>query len=438
MDMEGDLIGRTPWATTLAGIARTHPTAELVIEAGDKCYRIAFEGGAIVGAVSPLTTDSAVRIATVNHFVPRSLGPEITKRVTATPDADELDILVETATLTTEQAAALWKLIIAQRAARTFALDSGRYSVTPEITIRRLPGTSVDLGPVIYQGTRLNLPEDRLDAQLRGAGTYFVMRPDADLTRFGFDETVQPLIDALSHGSNLPELEAKHRDVDPRTLRALIATLVACEQCEAFFEAAVTPTVLSPELPPIAFKKTLDGSYSETSVGRDVVAEPITYRVARPTTPPPVAYELSDEPEPEPVVARAPTAEIEASEAFSRALEALRIERYNAAIFELEEALEKAPKIVDYLTYLAWAQFCAATDKQELLEATREACKYSIEHSPTPIVGWLFLGRVERTVGNDREALRCFQEVLAIDPEHADAAAEVEAVEARLARTATS
>ena len=80
MDLEGEL-GKAPWAVTLAKVARTHAAAELCLDTGDKRYRIAFEGGAIVGAQSPLTTDSAVRIATVNHFVPRGLAPEITKRV---------------------------------------------------------------------------------------------------------------------------------------------------------------------------------------------------------------------------------------------------------------------------------------------------------------------------------------------------------------------
>ena len=426
MDLEGDLIGNAPWATTLAKVARKHAAAELCIDAGDKRYKIAFEAGAIVGAQSPLTTDSAVRIATVNHFVPRGLAPEITKRVAAAPEADELDIVVEAAALTPDQAAALWKLIIAQRAARTFAIDSGRFSVVPEITIRRLPGTSVELGPVIFQGARLNLAEERLDAHLRGAGTYFVMRPDADLSRFEFADELQPLIDALSHGSNLPELEAKYRDIDPRTLRALIATLVACEQCEAFFEAAITPTVIAPELPKSTFKKTLDGSYSESGAGRDVVAEPITYRVFTPPSVPRV-------PTADPVVPRTTTAENEGAAAFARGIQALRAERVNAAIFELEEAYEKAPQVVDYRTYLAWAQFCAAEDKQEIAAETREACLHAIACSPTPIIGHFFLGRVERTLGNDAAALEHFRQVLAIDPEHAGATHEVRVLEARLA-----
>ncbi len=466
--MSTGLIEGASWATTLAGIARRHATAELVIEAaGDKRYRIAFQGGAIVGATSPLPNDSAVRIATVNNFVPRSLAPELAKRVTATPGCDELELLVDGATLTLEQTAALWRIILAQRAARTFAIDAGRFAIANDITIKTIPGTSVDVGAVVYQGSRLNLAEDRLDAHLRGVGTYFVMRPDADLTRFGFDEEVQPVIDALTHGSNLPELEAKHRDIDPRTLRALVSTLVACEQCEAFFEAAITAPVLPAEAPVATFKKLDGGSYSDRSAGRDVVAEPISYRVAPPSTPPPFAAAapppavtraptgpavtrtptgptVARAPTGRPAVARTPTGPaiprtstddaIAGEEAFQRGLKALRAERLNEAIFELEEAHERAPQLADVLTYLAWAQFCAATDKQAMLAKTREACLYAIQHSPTPVLGWFFLGRAERMVGMDKDALRHFHEVLNIDPKHAEAAAEVRMLEARLGR----
>ena len=430
--MEMEAIGSVPWATTLAGIARRGIAAELVLEApGDKRYRIAFENGAIVGASSPLTNDSAVRIANVNHFVPRAMAPELAKKVAATPGCDELDVIVETASLTAEQTANLWRLVITQRAARTFAIDEGKFAIVDEATSKRIDGVSVDVGVAIYQGSRLNLSEDRLAAHLRKAGTYFVMRPDADLTRFQLDDEVQPLIDALTRGASLPELEAKHRDIDPRTLRALLSTLVACEQCEAFFEAAITPPVLPPDEVPITFKKPVDGgSYSDRGSGKDVVAEPITYRVKPPSVPPLTARAPTTPP---PLVSRTSTADASAGdEAFQRGLKALRGERLDEAISELEDAIAKAPQNIDYLTYLAWAKFCAADDKHAVLDKTRRACMYGIQHSPQPILGWFFLGRVERIVGHERDALRHFQEVLAIDPKHAEAAAEVRVLQSRL------
>ena len=540
--MSTDLLERAPWATTLAGIARRHAAAELVLEAaGNKLYRIAFEGGSIVGASSPLPNDSAVRIATVNNFVPRGLAPELAKRIT--PGCDEIALLAETANLTLEQTAALWRIIITQRAARTFSVDAGRFDILDDISIRRLPGTSVDVGVVIYQGARLNLAEERLAAHLRGVGTYFVMRPDANLARFAFEDDVQPVIDALTHGASLPELDAKHRDIDPRTLRALVSTLVACEQCEAFFEAAIAPPAMPVEAPVATFKQLDGGAYSDRGAGRDVVADPISYRVKTPSTPPlgtptePVAGRTptgetavartptnpavtrtptspavtrtptnpavtrtptnpalthtptgpaiartptpSEWPRPQPSVARAPTGPREGrpigpatgrtptpartaaatgqpatrraptspsvartstddakagAEAFQRGLKALHAERMHEAIFELEDAHELAPQMIDYLTYLAWARFCAAADKAEILAKTREAFLYAIQHAPSPILGWFYLGRAERMLGHDRDALRHFQEVLNLDPKHAAAAAEVRMLEARLNR----
>ena len=132
----------------------------------------------------------------------------------------------------------------------------------------------------------------------------------------------------------------------------------------------------------------------------------------------------------EPAIPRASTAELAGKEAFDRGLAALRAERVHEAVFELEDAVEQAPQMVDYATYLAWARFCAAEDKQEILAETLEACMFGIANAPSPIVGRFCLGRVERTLGHDRDALRHFQEVLAIDPDHAEAVAEIRALEA--------
>lgn len=425
--MELEAIGSTPWAATLAGIARRHKAAELVIEVpGGKQYRIAFEDGAIVGATSPLPNDSAVRIASVNHFISRAMAPELAKRIV--PGVDELDTIVELAQLTEEQSGNLWRLIVAQRAARTFVVEDASWGISPELTIRKVTGVAVDVGQVIYQGARLNLSEERLAAHLRKAGTYFVMRPDADLSRFNFDDEVQPVIDALTHGASLPELEAKHRDVDPRTLRALVATLVACEQCEAFFEQAIQAPVLPPEQPVAVFKKVEGGSYADRSAGKDVVADPITYRVKPPSVPP-----LTRRPTEPPPPPRTATVDVNDAEAhFQNGLRLLRGDQAADAVVELEVAVKKNPQIIDYLTYLAWARFCAADDKQAILKKTREACMYGIQHSPQPVLGWFFLGRAERICGHDRDALRHFQQVLSIDPKHADAAAEVRVLEARL------
>jgi hypothetical protein len=46
----------------------------------------------------------------------------------------------------------------------------------------------------------------------------------------------------------------------------------------------------------------------------------------------------------------------------------------------------------------------------------------------------IYLGRVERMLGHDLEALHHFREVLELDPDHTEAAAEIRVIEARIAR----
>ncbi len=125
-----------------------------------------------------------------------------------------------------------------------------------------------------------------------------------------------------------------------------------------------------------------------------------------------------------------------ARDAYKRGQSRLRVENLEDAIADLSRAVELAPNEVDYAATLAWARFCHATDKQALAHATRDALGKAIRRSATPEMARFYLGRVERMLGRDKEALRHFQEVLQAQPRHADAAAEVRAIEARIAQAA--
>ncbi len=127
---------------------------------------------------------------------------------------------------------------------------------------------------------------------------------------------------------------------------------------------------------------------------------------------------------------------VAAREAFKRGQSRLRVENLEEAIVDLMRAVELAPNEVDYAATLAWARFCHTTDKQAMAQATREALAKAIRRSQNPETARFYLGRVERMLGRDREALRHFQEVLAAQPKHADAAAEVRVIEARMAQAA--
>jgi tetratricopeptide (TPR) repeat protein len=123
---------------------------------------------------------------------------------------------------------------------------------------------------------------------------------------------------------------------------------------------------------------------------------------------------------------------LEAEEAFRRGELAMRRDQPQAAVVELERAVQLNPEEADYHASLAWAKFCAAPDRPAAAPATRTALERAIQGAPRSVTARFYLGRVERMLGRDQDALRHFRDVLASVPGHADAAAEVRALEARL------
>lgn len=123
---------------------------------------------------------------------------------------------------------------------------------------------------------------------------------------------------------------------------------------------------------------------------------------------------------------------LDAEEAFRRGELALRRDQPQAAIAELELAVQLNPDEADHHALLAWARFCAAPDKAAVATTTRSSLDKALLRSPKAVTARFYLGRVERMLGRDAEALRHFREVLAAVANHADAAAEVRVLEARM------
>ena len=127
-----------------------------------------------------------------------------------------------------------------------------------------------------------------------------------------------------------------------------------------------------------------------------------------------------------------PSSKEAAQDAFKRGEKALKREDIATAVEELRQACELNPKHLDYLATYAWAKFCAAPDKEKVAQDTRKTLEKVVHKSEKPEIGRFFLGRVERMLGRDREALRHFNEVLLLVPNHREAASEVRIIEARL------
>jgi hypothetical protein len=613
---------------TLGALGARHCSGQLTLTAEGKRYAIAFDAGAVIGASSPLPNDSAPRIALVHHIVAPSLVPEITRRIAAAPEREEIDVLADVAGLSLDHKLRLRRKVIEQRAARTFAADTGDFVIDSDIAISVLPGLAIDIRAVIFAGARTVLSEQRLVAELRPLGSHFTLKPDAgaELPFFGFTDEVAPILDGLRSGATLAELEARNRNVDPRVVYGTVYALASCGLCDAIAtqrmatldpgpvrsraptsatpsevysrthtgtrevfvsRSPTTPTAVprtattgqppTGNLPAQPSKLTLDLDPPETARGtgqlppmaagtmhpRGAAAEPgsrptapsqpppadgkpptrppayvpgprssattappsddggntpralpsrtstasappVPSRTATPgtrprtstppiprttpplgvsrtgspgapplprsttptsvprTTSPQAAVPAQDSSSKLPAAADSPsdsqprmssgTAPPEVSdtrppgenewpadpiaaarEAFRRGQSAMRDQTLSEAIIELTKAVQYAPNEVDYQATLTWAKFCAAPDKQVVADVTRKLLGHAISKSQTPEVARFYLGRVERMLGRDREALGHFHEVLMMQPRHADAAAEIRVIEARLA-----
>ena len=232
MEVRGSITDR-PWGLTLGAISLRRHTGQLAIESDGKRYCVAFDDGAIVAASSPLAADAIARIALTNHLITSTQVADITRRLAAAPDRDEVDVLADAVRFSPAQVLRLRLRLVAQRAARTFSIEHGDFVLDDRIALPVFAGVAIDHRHVIYLGVRNNLSEQRLLDDLRQLGSYFVLKPEAieELSRFEFEPSAQPVLDALRTGTSLPELEAAHRELDPRFAQAIIYSLVSCSAC---------------------------------------------------------------------------------------------------------------------------------------------------------------------------------------------------------------
>ncbi len=565
---------------TLGVVGQRKLSGQLNLCADDgKTYAIAFVDGVVVAATSPLASDSIARIALTSHLISSSQIGEITRRLAAAPDRDEVEVLAETTRLGVEHVAILRRKLTIARAARTFSVDRGEFEIVDEIGIPVRPDCAVPLGAVMFHGVRMNLSEQRLGEDLLELGSSYRMREvsDNDLDGFQFGTDSGLIIDELREGATLAALEANHRDVEPRTLKAIVYALVACGACEAVggkpvdraaahpppqVPRTITPTsrtVTGATL--VSRTATVRGNFAgrpavelprrpaiETHRGADITTPPTGISIQRSNAPTMMGQQANQAPHasrtitsPRTITSRdrtsrdiealiatriamiernadhfallgivpeAPTEAVRAAyfsmarklhadslkevgivdeaghgprvlaqlnaafmvlsdsmrrrdyvsslkrgeltavaprartgdldkselatEAFQRGEAALRREQISVAIDELGKAVRLVPENLDYAALLAWARFCASDDKQAISGDTRRALLRAIDRSSNPLNWHFLLGRIERILGRNREALAHFQEVLEVNPAHHEAAAEVRVLLTRI------
>lgn len=565
-----------PWGLTFGALGVRGLTGELAVVADGKTYRVAFNQGIIFGATSPLASDAAVRIALTSNLITSTQVADITRRMAAAPDRDEVDILAELARLGPDQAARLRRRLVANRAARAFSLDRGDFSVEDAFTIGYLPGNELDVRSVAYLGAKNNFNEDRMAAELGALGGWFQLKQEAveDLPQFGFTEIEKPILQSLLQGADLADMEQAHQSLGARTVRAVTYALVSCAACEIrpatrgarpasaaqrppgqaapasrppgqpapaarpqtapvpraanpaptptapvprAANPAPTPTASAPAPPPtqplmsmtaeqrpirspvatpprrgkrntaaaleieelLASKVPLldRGADHFTLLGLTTSATPdeirsTYFQLARKLHPDRLSAIgvvdearnaqrlmaeinaafalLSDNAKRAEYISilqrggasaiKAQEAQADemamrimrAEEAFRQGEMALRRDAIGPALQAFQQAVELQPNEPEYHALLAWAQFAAAPDKNAVANNARKALQRAMEMNDRSPTARFYLGRVERMIGREREALQHFQAVLAIKPNHAEAASEVRLLEQRL------
>ncbi len=275
-------ISDRPWGLTFGQFGLREITGQLTVHASDgRDYRVAFAHGAIVGATSPQPADAASRIAMTSGLITSTQVATVAKQIAATPEIDEIALLASAARLQGEQIAVLRRKVIAQRAARTFSIESGAFVVDDTTTIAVAPDAAVDVRLVILQGARLNLSELRLVTELRELGSHFTLGETAieHATWFGIVTPELPILDALKGGSSLPEIEARHRELDPRTVQAVVYALVACRECQVSTPMLTRPKTMSTEPVSVSFTRKPTGDHA---IPTSLATNPVVSRTQTP------------------------------------------------------------------------------------------------------------------------------------------------------------
>jgi tetratricopeptide (TPR) repeat protein len=556
-------VSDRPWGMTLGALGLRGLSGQLILSAEGRRYQIAFEGGAVVAASSPLASDAAVRLAMTGGLLSSTQVSDIARRQQANPHREEVELIAELIRLAPEQAMKLRRRAIAQRAARTFSLDRADFIVDDQVTLPVVAGAELDIRSVIFLGARSNLSEARLANELAMFGNWFQLRPDAfiDLPQYGFGSTDQPVLDILERGALLSDLEMMGSD--PHVVRAMIYALVSCSavESEGGFQSQPAPRAQpqasppqpAPQPPPAQPRPPaqppapdaypvdppttrrahdqIDGATVRrptgieaprtanhhttsprpvrttqadpkqtaqvqalikkhlelvkkradhyTLLGSRVDASPDELRkayfaLARQLHPDRLsALGIADDTkEAQRLFAEVNTAFgvlsdpirrqeytnilrrggeagiaaeqkraeelaariVEAEEAFRRGEAALRRDQLGQAMQELARAIELNPEEVDYHAAHAWAEFCASPDKMAVASKTRTSLDRAIHKSPRSIAPRFYLGRVERMLGRDADALRHFHEVLQLEPYHREAQSEARVIEQRLSK----
>jgi hypothetical protein len=241
-----------PFARSVYWIAAKRFGGDLVMHQDGQEYRVTWQGGAVIGAQSPLSADSEGRIALTAGLVTSTQLSEVLRRP-GSPGKSQLAMLAEMARLSSDQVVSIQRRAFAQRALRIFALENASFMLDDQPSLARdpvLPSLSVHW--LIYQGVRAHYTEERLANELSGVrGMRFRLVPQGRsfLSEFGFGLPARRWLGSLGQpdepGQTMNEIAAACPDMPRKEVIAMIYALLATDVVEAVGAAAVRTEPLS-------------------------------------------------------------------------------------------------------------------------------------------------------------------------------------------------
>ena len=112
---------------------------------------------------------------------------------------------------------------------------------------------------------------------------------------------------------------------------------------------------------------------------------------------------------------------------------ALRRDQLDVALAHFKQAVELNPEEADHHALLGWTIFAAAPDKGPVMKEARAKLELAARMAPKAVAPRLYLGRMARMLGRDKEAIEYFSEVLELAPGHNEATSELRVLEGRKA-----
>lgn len=231
----------------VAALATRAFTGELVIEASGRAYRLAWAYGALVGAQSPHPADSAAKVALTLGVLSSTQAGEVARIIAATPGVDEMEVVAQTARLSTELIGRLARRLAGARAARAMSVETGSFVIDDEQPYWGNV-TPVDARWVLYSGLRQHFTFERAARELAGLASAVRLREGVDLDGFGFDEPEAPVLARLRAGELA--LAPLPPGLDPQVAQAVVLALLLGGEVEVARAPVPVAASVTPVAPP--------------------------------------------------------------------------------------------------------------------------------------------------------------------------------------------